>query len=98
MKLLKSLALSLTLISAVTAAHAGDDRLEQKAYQDPAVQQTLEKARTIISNQGYQIIDDIEIDEDWGKLYVKTEAIKNGKKYDVRLDYPTLNNLKAKLD
>ncbi len=98
MKLIKSLALSLILATVATAAHAGDDRLERSAYQDPAVKQNLEKARTIITNQGYQIIDDIEIDEDWGKLYVKTEAIKNGKKYDVRLDYPALNNLKAKLD
>lgn len=99
MKIIKALTVALTLTTAsIGMAQAGDDHLERNAYQDPAVGQNLDKARTIITEQGYQIIDELDISESWGKLYVETEAIKNGKKYDVRLDYPTLKNLKATLD
>ncbi|STZ63531.1 Uncharacterised protein [Moraxella lacunata] len=99
MKITKALAIALALTTAsIGMAHADDNHLERTAYQDPAVHQNLEKARTIIEAQGYQITDELEIDEKRGKLYVETEAIKNGKKYDIRLDYPSLKNLQAKLD
>lgn len=99
MKLVKALSIALALsVVSVGVAHADDDHLELTAQQDRAYTQNLEKARTIITKKGYQITDELEVDEEWGKLYVKTEAIKNGKKYDIRLDYPSLSNFKAKLD
>lgn len=99
MKLIKALSLAVVVATTgVGVAHADDDYLERAAYQDPAVSQNLAKARAIINQKGYQIIDELEIDEKRGKLYVETEAIKNGRKYDIRLDYPSLKNFRATLD
>lgn len=102
MKLTKALSVALALsVASIGVSYADndyDDRLELTAQQDQAYNQNLAKARTIITQKGYQITDELEVDEKRGKLYVTTEAIKGGKKYDIRLDYPSLSNFKATPD
>lgn len=104
MKLTKALSVALALsVASIGVSYADndyddDDRLELTAQQDRAYNQNLAKARTIITQKGYQITDELEVDEKRGKLYVTTEAIKGGKKYDIRLDYPSLSNFKATPD
>ena len=91
MKITKALAIALALTTAsIGMAHADDNHLERTAYQDPTVHQNLEKARTIIEAQGYQITDKLEI--------CQNRSHQKGQKYDIRLDYPNLKNLQVKLD
>ncbi|MDO4641644.1 MAG: PepSY domain-containing protein [Neisseria sp.] len=94
---MKKWLLTSTLIALSTSAFAGDDRIEQKIYQDPAFEQNRAKAVKLLESRGYRITD-IEADDYMGKPAFDVEAYKGRDEYDIKLSYPDLRILKEKLD
>ncbi len=80
-----------------TAAYAGDDWIEHKAYQDPNFDSTLQKAEQILTQKGYTIAD-MEVDGRFGKPVLEVEAYKNYQEYNIVMSYPDLKILSERRD
>lgn len=74
-----------------------EDRIEVQIYDDPNFDANLDKAEKILERQGYQV-HDIEPDVYRGKPALDIEATKNGRDYDIKMSYPALKILSAKID
>lgn len=98
LKLIATIALAtITPVAAVTAAYAGDDYIERQTYQDPNFESNRQKAITILTQKGYQVID-IDVDTHMGKPVLEVEAHKNHQEYDIKMSYPALQILSERID
>lgn len=83
-------------LATITTANAGS-YVESQAYNDPNFQANKQKAISLLTARGYQIID-IDVDDYRGKAVFEVEAIKNNREYDIVLAYPSLEIIKERVD
>lgn len=89
--------LSSSLILINPATQANDGRTKKDVYTDPSYQNNVAKVRSELQARGYQI-NNVEAGEHDGKKTLEVTALKNGQKWSVRLDYPSLKLIGEKRD
>lgn len=101
MKLFTAIAFSaliaVPMLSSVAYANDYDDIIEQQVYSDVNFDQNTQKAVRDLQKRGY-VVQEIDVDTYRGKPVLEVEAYKNGQKYEIIMEYPSLRILKEKRD
>lgn len=98
MKRLTALMLTALLLAPVVSTPVwANDAIKAQALNDPNFTVNRQKAIDKLQHQGFTVTE-IEVDDHRGKPVLEVEAVKEGRKYDIKLSYPALKILKQKID